>query len=145
MPRLFLALVLTLAVFLAVSPAAQARPRPTTASLMNETTQIGFDFWTARGLTECSGGLRWKVEALSDPSAAGEAAVSSCEFSVDPALPRARDAYDLSWLCTIVAHEVGHARGLTHSPSGLMAAEIDAAARPWVCRRWARRTAKRFP
>lgn len=44
-------------------------------------------------------------------------------------------------LCGAVVHEAGHAGGLAHTPTGVMAADVDhpsLANIPWECRVWAR-------
>lgn len=45
---------------------------------------------------------------------------------------------DMAKACTAVTHETGHALGLPHSPTGVMAASGPPVEPPWYCRVWAR-------
>jgi hypothetical protein len=105
-------------------------------------------FWAARGMTtECPQGITvWQAADLIGAWGRGDG--STCEVWIaDDAADRLRfgtsmTRFDLIDVCTAITHETGHALGLGHTPTGVMAGGDSRPTQPraWApffCRGWA--------
>lgn len=122
------ALLVILLVFAAPASAhawsAPGGQRPASATVL-AVEVMARDFWAARGTaSQCSQGITvWQAHDLQDAWGRGDG--STCEMWVSDALAGALELRTDMWAmvdaCTAVTHEAGHALGLPHSPTGVMA------------------------
>lgn len=139
-PRLALAVA-------AVVLAAPATANAGQVNVLEETRHIADQFWQARGVLPCPT-ARETFTVESGPLLLDSVEVDAWAAPCEPIVinrgfleENVRDLYGLRLTCSLVVHEVGHARGLEHS-TGVMAADIPVV--PFPCKRWARRAAKRM-
>lgn len=118
-----------------------AGPRGSTA------VSMALAFWHARNVPGCDGGVTaWTAPSLADrdgivnPFGRGGGCEiwlsTEIEADLNAAVPY-RPA--LGFACAIVFHEVGHALGLPHAPSGVMAV---ATSYPFECLQWQRQVVR---
>lgn len=147
---------------LALSGATMALCAPARASDVGADAQLSAElhvarqFWAARGVTGCPQGISVYASHLMDGTdAAGWSEVGSCVAVVNAGFVGQLRSWSTrgalnSWAyradeCMLVTHEVGHALGLGHARSGVMApsepADLGAGQGsqiPWDCTTWAK-------
>jgi hypothetical protein len=125
---------------------ADQEPAP---NVIDELVVVADRYWDARGVKACPDGITdWTAPDLTaDDGVYAYARAMPCEIWVldyweqKAAAPRYWE--DAVIACVIVMHEVGHARGLSHSDHGIMQAEVDehvTASTPKECIRWGKRS-----
>jgi hypothetical protein len=142
-------LVVVVAMTLTAAP-AEAYPGegPATART-RELTDLGVKFWRDRNVTGCPAGIVvLEADDLSDSDASGGGVAGrggDCRLWIRrslmrPAPKNVDGAPTRVEVCAIVVHEVGHALGLQHTPTGVMRAVAGwPDSIPWDCRQWVRR------
>lgn len=107
-------------------------------------------FWTDRNVVSCPRGITvWQAPRLvtsEEDWGLGDGA--TCEIWVSDSLVAAITssyAGDLLMACTAITHETGHALGLGHTPTGVMAGKGTTAPwpfawSPYFCLTWTQRT-----
>lgn len=117
--------------------------RPSADAQLAAETALAVNFWRARNVTACPAGV---TTLLADfPGLQTEGGLD-CVIYMDAwtIAKRRSDArlyqVDNEGECTLAVHGVGHAMGLEHTPTGVMAPVAEA---PWECRVFARELAKR--
>lgn len=142
------ALILTAALALIAPTAAHAsitvgdlqNVRPSTDPQLATETKLAIDFWRARGIENCPAGI--SVWLADFPDLQNDGGLDcSIYFDAWTIAKRRFDArlyqVDNEGECALAVHEVGHAMGLDHTATGVMAAVAEA---PWECRVFARET-----
>lgn len=107
-----------------------------------ELSRMAEAFWAARHVVGCADG----IEVLQAPSLAGgdgpaagrggDCVIWISDFDIEPLDRIDADATraEIRFACVAIYHEVGHALGLPHTPTGLMAV---VPATPWECEKFA--------
>lgn len=151
--------LLAAALLLAIPASARAEisypdQRPATAQVTQFVNGSARSFWEDRNVWACQGQQIkvWVAPVLdgSDGSAwgrGGDCTVYLTQWLVRdltaeadmkaPVRLRRGLKEDMAKACTAVTHETGHALGLPHSPTGVMAV-TGVVEPPWYCRVWAR-------
>jgi hypothetical protein len=137
--RLLVVCALLLALPTTAGAATYKHQRPITGARA-KVVQIAAKFWDDRGVHGCVPKLL-KAPSLLDSdgvNASGRGDETACTIWVKSSIVRRarRDPVMLVGLCSVVVHETGHARGLEHTPDGIMAAvpQVD----PFACEQLAR-------
>lgn len=117
--------------------------RPSADAQLAAETQLAVDFWRARNVTACPTGI---TTLLADfPGLQNDGGLDcAIYFDAWTIAKRRVDGrlyqVDNEGECTLVVHEVGHAMGLDHTATGVMAPVAEA---PWECKVFVRELARR--
>jgi hypothetical protein len=135
--------MLALLILAVMAPAARAQTTLSDVTnlhvsadqLLADEVQIGLRFWRDRGQMACPDGITaWLGDLPGDANGGLHCGIFMDESEI--AATRGRlarhDVYapDIITECTVVVHEVGHALGLEHAATGIMAAIPES---PWIC------------
>jgi hypothetical protein len=112
-------------------------PHPSADRLLNFETTLAVKFWRARNVQTCPGGVATILADFSQLQTAGGSGCSAYFDSRWIAAARKREQRyyvdaEVQAECALVFHETGHAMGLPHTTTGVMAADV--AMTPWDCR-----------
>jgi len=139
--------VLLLALIPATARADYPGQRPAIDGRLVAEIHVAVQFWADRGVAGCPGGITaYYAGDLSGAEGFALGRGGACTIWIEDRLTREyrsdheqRHARaDAATECGIVAHEVGHALGLEHTPSGVMA--DGPVTTPYACNAWARKT-----